>query len=173
MSARYFLFASSAILLGLLSLGGRAQAEWQSYRSERFGYQFLYPADLLKLVMEAPDGQSLEFQSDDGQTKLKVLTTFNTDNVSPAEYRAEIIRTLPGYGGIDYGPRGSSWFVLSGVRGSSIYYQKVLFACGGRIINAFALTYPSAEKREYDSIVTTIEKGFRSTSGPACDAAGR
>ena len=79
----------------------------------------------------------------------------------------------PGYGGIDYGPRGSSWFVLSGVRGSSIYYQKVLFACGGRIINAFALTYPSAGKREYDSIVTTIEKGFRSTSGPACDTAGR
>ena len=30
---------------------------------------------------------------------------------------------------------GKSWFVLSGYRGETIYYQKVLFSCGDRIIN--------------------------------------
>ena len=63
---------------------------------------------------------------------------------------------------------GQSWFVLSGARGDSIYYQKVLFACGGRIINAFALTYPEQQKREFDFVVTTIEKNFRPTAGPDC-----
>jgi hypothetical protein len=56
-------------------------------------------------------------------------------------------------------------------RGGSIYYQKVLFSCGGRVINAFALTYPRQQKREYDGIVTGIEKNFRTSSGPACYAA--
>jgi hypothetical protein len=85
---------------------------------------------------------------------------------------AAIIKEFPQYGEIDYGPMGQSWFVLSGVRGSSIYYQKIMFVCGGRVINAFALTYPEERKRAYDAIVTTIEKNFHQVSGPACLAQG-
>ncbi|MGB8738103.1 MAG: hypothetical protein WCD20_18640 [Rhodomicrobium sp.] len=101
------------------------------------------------------------------------MTVVNRDNVSPSEYRAEVVAKLSNYRAIEYGPRGNSWFVLSGVRGHSIFYQKVVFSCGGRIINAFALTYPSIEKREYDPIVATIEKNFRASSGPACLATSR
>jgi hypothetical protein len=63
--------------------------------------------------------------------------------------------------------------VLSGLRGDNIYYEKVLFACGGRIINAFALTYPQDRKLSFDPIVTGIEKSFRSSSGPACAGTDR
>jgi hypothetical protein len=45
-----------------------------------------------------------------------------------------------------------------------------MFSCRGRVINAFAMTYPSLEKREYDPIVTTIEKNFRASSGTGCGA---
>jgi hypothetical protein len=163
MSAWYFILALA--FLGCASAQSAAQgADWESYRSPRFGYSLLFPADLLRLVSESPDGQNLEFVSADGQTKLRVLTVINSDNVSPREYRAQVIGSLHDYRAIKYGPMGGSWFVLSGVRGPNIFYQKVVFACGGRIINAFAMTYPSAEKRGFDPIVTTIEKNFRASS---------
>lgn len=163
MVARYFIFALA--FLGCAPAGPAARgAAWESYRSPRFGYSLLFPADLLRLVSESSDGQNLEFASANGQTKLRVLTVINQDNVSPSEYRAQVIGGLRDYRAVKYGPMGGSWFVLSGVRGSNIFYQKVVFTCGGRIINAFAMTYPGAEKRGFDPIVTAIEKNFRASS---------
>jgi hypothetical protein len=146
-----------------------AQArDWEWYRSQRFGYSLLFPADLLSPREESQSGQGVEFLSEDGRTKLKVLAVENKERVTAEEYRAKLIREFPQYGTIHYGPMGQSWFVLSGVRESSIYYQKIMFACGGRLINAFALTYPEEHKGAYDAIVTKIEKNFHPASGPAC-----
>ena len=119
-------------------------------------------------VRISTDGRGIEFTSDDGLVKLKVLADYNDQNVSLGEYRAAIVREFTESNQLEYEPMGRSWFVLSGVRGESIYYQKVLFACGGRIINAFALTYPAQLRREFDAIVTMIEKNFHPTAGTAC-----
>ena len=140
--------------------------DWETYRSERFGYSLLFPARVLELHSETPDGRGVELSSKDRSVRLKVVAADNSDNISIGEYRAAILREFSGASQLQYGPMGQSWFVLSGVRGNSIYYQKVLFACGGRIINAFALTYPERQRREFDPLVTTIEKNFRSTTGP-------
>jgi hypothetical protein len=142
--------------------------DWETYRSERFGYSLLFPGRVLEEHSETPDGRGVELSSKDRSVRLKVLAADNTDNISVGDYRAAILREFSGAGQLQYGPMGQSWFVLSGVRGNSIYYQKVLFACGGRIINAFALTYPEQQRREFDPVVTTIEKNFRSTTGPDC-----
>ena len=153
---------------------GRAVAEgmqpldWETYRSERFGYSLLFPASLLEQHSETPDGRGVQLSSKDGFVRLKVLAVDNSDNISIGDYRAAILREFSGSNQLKYGPMGQSWFVLSGARGDSIYYQKVLFACGGRIINAFALTYPEQQKRDFDSVVTTIEKNFHPTAGPDC-----
>jgi hypothetical protein len=167
-----------AALAGIFGVGAHfpvwAQAgAWERYRSERFGYSLLFPADLLSPREESQNGQGVEFVSEDGRIRLKVLVVYNEDRVTPEQYRAALIKEFPQYGAIEYGPMGQSWFVLSGVRGSSIYYQKVMFACGGRLINAFALTYPEERKGAYDPIVTSIEKNFHPASGPACFAASR
>lgn len=150
------------------SLAGYQQNGWDHYRNERFGYSFFYPSALLKLRERSRDGDQVEFISVDGQTKLKVFSVVNQDDLSPNEYRAMILRELHG-ANIEYEPAGRTWFVLSGVRGPSIYYQKVMFACGGRIINAFSVTYPQPQRRSYDAIITAIEKSFRPASGPRCN----
>ena len=142
--------------------------DWEAYRSERFGYSLLFPARVFERRSETPDGRGVELSSKDGLVRLKVLAADNSDNISIGEYRAAILREFSGSNQLQYGPMGQSWFVLSGVRGHGIYYQKVLFACGGRIINAFALTYPEAQRREFDPVVTTIEKNFYPTAGPDC-----
>ena len=149
----------------------RAQANtWETYRSQKFGYSLVFPADIVQPRSESPDGRGIEFTSDDGLVKLKILADYNAQNVSLGDYRAAILREFTESNQLEYGPMGRSWFVLSGVRGDSIYYQKVLFACGGRIINAFALTYPAQLRRAFDPIVTMIEKSFHPTAGTACDA---
>ena len=141
---------------------------WETYRSERFGYSLLAPASVFEQRSETPDGRGVEFRSNDGLVKLKVLAANNADNISLSDYRAAVLRELSGGSRLSYGPMGQSWFVLSGVRGDSIYYQKVLFACGGHVINAFALTYPEQRRRDFDGIITTIEKNFDPTTGPDC-----
>jgi hypothetical protein len=166
----------AAALAVILSFGAQlpawAQAgNWEWYRSESFGYSLLFPADLLSPPEVSQNGEGVEFLSEDGKTKLKVLTVQNKERITAEEYRAKLIKEFPQYGAIHYGPMGQSWFVLSGVRGSSIYYQKIMFACGGRLINAFALTYPEERKGAYDAIVTKIEKNFHPASGRACLAA--
>ncbi len=142
--------------------------DWETYRSERFGYSLLFPPRVLEHHSETPDGRGVEFSSKDGLERLKILAADNSGNISIGAYRAAIVREFSGSNQLQYGPMGQSWFVLSGVRGGSIYYQKVLFACGGRTINAFAMTYPEEKRRAFDPVVTTIEKNFHPTAGPDC-----
>ena len=140
------------IVLAVFCGSGRVVAEWmqttdwETYRSERFGYSLLFPGGMLEQRAETPDGRGIELRSKDGVVRLKVLAADNSDNISIGEYRAAILREFSASNELKYGPMGQSWFVLSGARGDSIYYHKVLFACGGRIINAFALTYPEQQK---------------------------
>jgi hypothetical protein len=140
---------------------------WMRYESERYGFSFTVPSALLRLKEQPADGNWIEFISADSRTKLKVLSTYNQDGLSTPEYKDMILRELPGVN-VEYEPAGRSWFVLSGVRGPNIYYQKVMFTCGGRVITAFSMTYPEEEKRGYDSVVTAIEKSFRPASGSIC-----
>jgi hypothetical protein len=146
---------------------------WGIYRSDQFGYILTFPADIFHELGKSSNGDGVEFASRDGTAKLKAFADYNIDNIGLVEYRAVVLHDFEGYDKMEYGPMGQTWFVLSGVRDASVYYQKVLFSCGGRIINAFALTYPMERKRDYDAIVTRIEKNFHPASGSACYAANR
>jgi hypothetical protein len=58
-------------------------------------------------------------------------------------------------------PRGRSWFVISGYRGDDIYYEKVMFSCGGSVVNVLAITYPKSLRSDYDPVVEQMEDSFR------------
>jgi hypothetical protein len=113
-------------------------------------------------------GDGGTFVSEDGRAKLVVFGAENTENFTPAEYRSIILKEFAGYDEVTYGPRGSTWFVLSGFRGGDIYYQKVMFSCGGRIINALSITFPRDEKPFYEPIIERVEDNFRPARGQAC-----
>jgi hypothetical protein len=66
---------------------------------------------------------------------------------------------------LTYRPRGRSWFVLSGYRGNDIYYEKVMFSCGGKVVNVMAISYPG-DRGRYDPVVERMEDTFR--PGRAC-----
>jgi hypothetical protein len=134
---------------------------WSEYRNAKFGLQLRYPADVFdnRRTSEARDGDL--FATADGSAKLLVGAFSNEEGFSPASYQRFIAReSYPGLK-IDYAPVGQRWSVLSGTRGDMMIYEKVIFSCGGKVINSFALVYPIAERMFYDPIVETIEDSFR------------
>lgn len=134
--------------------------DWIGYRNQRFGLVLRYPAHVFKFERAAAAGDGELFSSQDGRAQLLIGAFENTDHHSPESYQKFIARQS--YSGlkIDYAPVGRSWSVISGVRGDTMIYEKVMFSCGGRVINSFAMTYPVAERRLYDPIVEGIEDSF-------------
>jgi hypothetical protein len=91
----------------------------------------------------------------------------NADGLSPASYQDYIARTSYADYAIGYRRLGSTWFVLSGEGNGKTFYEKVMFSCAGRIINSFALIYPTDQARMFDRIVEGIEASFR--PGRVCE----
>jgi hypothetical protein len=80
-----------------------------------------------------------------------------TDRFTPRSYQALIARKSYPRLRIDYAPVGRSWAVLSGAVGQTMIYEKIMFSCGGAVINSFTMTYPIAQRRFYDPLIEPIE----------------
>jgi len=55
--------------------------------------------------------------------------------------------------------------VLSGYRGDTIYYQKVMFSCRNRVVNVFSINFPIVKKTYYERLVEIMEDNFRTGHG--------
>ena len=142
-----------------------AEERWVTYQNERFGYSFYYPAALFDAGELPENGGGQTFNSKDGRAKIVVFGTNNAENFTPPAYRKVILQEFGGYDQMDYSPTGETWFVLSGFRGENIYYQKVMFSCGSKIINALSITFPKSEKPFYERLVEIIEDRFKPGRG--------
>lgn len=135
--------------------------DWERYENERYGFTLSFPADVFELDRAARQDDGLSFVSRDGEAKLLVGAFQNEDGYTPQSYQRYVAnKSYPGTD-VDYAPRGQSWFVLSGERDGSMYYEKVMFSCGGEVINSFAMVYPAEERGLYDPIVERMENSFR------------
>lgn len=158
-------------LFGMVAADAAAQnrpapgEHWTTYRNARFGYSFYYPTALFEAGRLPENGGGQTFNSRDGHAKIVVFATLNTEKYSPKQYREVILKDFGGYDEMSYSPTGQTWFVLSGYRGENIYYQKVMFSCGNRVINALSITFPTAEKPFYARLVEIIEDHFKPGHG--------
>jgi hypothetical protein len=142
--------------------------EWVPYTNERFGFSLRYPGDVFELERSSEAGDGQAFAGRRGHGRLLVGALANTDGYTVESYRRFISEQSYSAYNISYTQRGQAWFVLSGEGNGTVFYEKVMFSCGGSIINSFALLYPVASKSHFDPIVEGIEKTFR--PGAACTA---
>ena len=134
---------------------------WQSYRNERFGLSLNYPGDVFQIERTSEAGDGVVFAARGADARMLVGALPNRDHQTIASYQNLVARkSYAGYQ-IHYRPRGNTWFVLSGEGDGKIFYEKVMFSCGGRLINSFALIYPAAERHIFDPIVERVEDTFR------------
>jgi hypothetical protein len=151
------------ICIGCSTVAGMAQSGlgWVPYHNDRFGFELRMPAAVFTDHRAAEAGDGDLFTTSDGRAKLLVGAVENVDDHSPATYQRFLAhQSYPGLR-IDYAPVGRAWAVLSGARGGRMIYEKVMFSCGGGVINSFALVYPLDERRFFDPIVEAIEDSFR------------
>ena len=155
------------LLLACFALAAPAQAReaavgWMPYLNERYGFSFRYPAGLFEPERRTEAGDGEMFASVRGNARLLVGAFENADGHTIESYMNYIRKkSYSGYG-VEYSPRGQTWFVLSGENAQNVFYEKVMFSCAGRVISSFALIYPISSKAMFDPIVEGIEKTFRS-----------
>lgn len=170
--------ALAAVLAGLVAtplVAERRDYSWIAFRDSRLGFSFEYPSALF--VAEAGDptdalkdrtsrrsGQV--FRSRDGKAYLQAAAFENTQRVNAATYKAQVAGSTYRDTRITYDRVGDTFFVLSGTRGATEYYERVTFSCGGRLINVWTMTYPTAEKGLYDRLVEEVARTFRPGEGP-------
>jgi hypothetical protein len=103
------------------------------------------------------------FQSRDGRASLVVSTAMTG---APLAAQRRWLMDGPYKGAaIDYAPRRTYWFVLSGVLGDDIFYQRVTLSCDRRRVHGWKLVYPLAERGRYDRIVEEMHRRYRHSNG--------
>lgn len=155
----------AAFLVTALAVAPAQAADWRAFVDTEFGAQALYPAHIFKPLPADPAIPGTSFVSADGQAKLAIGSWHNGENETPGQFRDKLLSDAR-YATLTYRPRGRSWFVLSGYRGDKIYYEKVIYSCGRRAVNAFAIMYPIAQRAHYDRIVERMEDHFK--AGQRC-----
>ena len=73
---------------------------------------------------------------------LRVFAAENMAGATLAKYRRSLIEER--YAGVvlDHTRQGKFWFVLSGTRGDNVLYERVTFACDGKLIHRWQMHLP-------------------------------
>lgn len=139
--------------------------DWRSIVHPSHGFAIAYPASVFAPdpAVGSPDGNVLV--SRDGAARLLVGTFENTGAFTIASYRRFLLAENYTGAVLDYDRRTPRWFVISGTRGDTMFYERVTFACGGRWINSWAMLYPVAERRFYDPIVEAVALTYSPGAG--------
>jgi hypothetical protein len=157
-----------ACMLLVVFLGGgvaTATERWLSHRDPDFGFSFSYPSELF--VPAESDRRSFHyFASPNVDAKFLAGAWDNRNGATPMEFKRWMIANAEGYEDITYQPHGRSWFVVSGYRGDQIYYEKLMFSCGGKVASVLAISYPANQRDRFDPVVERMEDTF--TPARAC-----
>jgi hypothetical protein len=152
------LFLAAVIPVGV----GRAATQSWSYEQDAdLGFRYAYPPTLFSEIGGDDKPAFHYFVSHDTDAKFLVGAWDNREGKTPDEFKRWLVTNAGGYEEVTYRPRGRSWFVLSGYRGDDIYYEKVMFSCGGQVVNVMAITYPTERRDLYDQFVEHMEDAFK------------
>jgi hypothetical protein len=134
-----------------------AQEQWSTYSNPRYGTTIDYPIDLFSAPdppSENGDGQIIH--TADGRAELIIYGLNNMDGERPDVYISRHVNLDD----VAYKKIGSDFYVVSGTRGTIIFYERCNFP-NDDVLNCFSVTYPAAEKAAWDPIVTRMSQSLR------------
>jgi hypothetical protein len=150
-------------LIGLSAVAGAAADEaYRTYRNERFGVSADVPRSW-KAGRSPDNGDGLAFTSPDGTATITISGGLNiADSVTEA-MQAEL---TPDDGEtVSYRRQTDRMAVLSGTRGTTIFYRKAILSCKDAVMSRVAIDYPLARKQEFDALVTHVARSLRGGPG--------
>ena len=134
----------------------------QTYRNNRYGFSLTYPSVFLLDRATSPDDDGAEFWTADARAGFAVFGGVNTSR-QPLRDRfveAQSNITAQDGGRVTYTRLGEVWFVVSGVGGGRIVYQRTVIGLGGRTVATLYISYPEDEKARWDTAVTLMSRSF-------------
>lgn len=145
--------------------------DWATLRNERHGFHIGYPIEIFQQQAEPRTDEGRVLVSRDGKAQLLVGAFANEDATTLRAYRDYLLSENYAGAHIDYAPMRGRWFVLSGTIGDREFYERVSFTCGGKLINSWAMIYPTAERRFYNRVVEAVARSYTPGSGGSgeCD----
>lgn len=161
--ARYCLLCTvAAVLVGVAAreTPAQGQQETATYYNKRFGFTLSYPTAQFKPKEPLSDDGRV-WISHDGNASLLAGALPNADSMNLRDYREFLLKETYAGAEIQYSPIQDTWFVLSGTRGETVFYERVTFTCGGRLINSWAILYPVGERQLYNRIVEQVARSYR------------
>jgi len=138
---------------------------WATVINERHGFAIAYPVDVFEQKEAPKTDEGGVFISKDGKAKLLVGAFENAEHQSLEDYRQFLISDQYAGAKIDYAPVKDRWFVLSGERNDETFYERVSFTCGGKLINSWAMLYPTSERKTYDRVVEAVARTYTPGAG--------
>jgi curved DNA-binding protein CbpA len=137
-------------------------ANWTSYYNRRFGFALRYPAGVFtEAVGDASSGDNLLLWSDARRATLWISASPLGAGSSIAAYRRSLIAERFVGATFDYAPQRENWFILSGVVGGEMFYERVTFSCDRRSVHHWLIVYPVTERAFFDEIVEEIHSSYR------------
>ena len=141
---------------------GTANADTITYANSRFGTQITFPAELFETRHEPPaNGDGMSWASADGAS-LAVYGSYNVVEITPSAYLRQIVEERNRDGAVTYSLGRDGWVVVSGTRGSDIFYERHLFGAED-VIHSMILTYPRSRQDDYNPVAGPIAN---SLTGP-------
>jgi hypothetical protein len=133
---------------------------YRTYQNARYNFSIAYPSTL-KPEGESDNGDGQTFRSRDDSVLMRAWGSQNISNESlRAAYQSAIsdIESIDG-GNATYKFLGRNFFVVSGLRGGKVIYQKTLMR--GDVFKTFLIEYPVAMQSTYDPITARVARSFK------------
>jgi len=136
-----------------------AHAEsWTRYQGGVDRCRLDYPSHLFDLGRM--DSEKVQwFSGPDKNTYFRVSSISNEEQLTPREIRAEYVKEK-GKADLVYERTKTDFLVLSGFRGSNIFYTKVALSPDNETVCVLHISYPRKAKRAFDAVVTRMSRSF-------------
>lgn len=147
-----------AIACSLTPSQSQAQS-WTVYRDSVSDCRIEYPDSLFTQEPYDAEQELQRFAGPNAQTYFRLKAIDNQDKLTPAGIKEKYLQSnIPG--DVTYAKTKSGFLVLSGYRGSNIFYTKAAVSKDRRTICILDITYPRSKKRAFDAIVTRMARSF-------------
>lgn len=134
-----------------------------SYRNETLGYTITYPKDILTLNEDTANKEEQIFTPAEGSALLRIFSDKRVDKKSGKEITFNEAYEADSSDGkarqITQRSLNPTNYVVAGVEGNKIFYQKTLMK-NNSLVTA-KLTYTKEEKKTFDAIIASMFGSFK------------
>jgi hypothetical protein len=139
------------------------------YTNVRYAYAVSYSPSIFEAAPESDSGDGKKLSSKDGKATISVYAhaALNTENAGEVfsfnQLYANTLKEISQGSKITYKKQGQGWFVISGLKGKQVFYQKSLYDDGTEKV--FWAEYDQSAKPKYDPIIAASADSFKNVLG--------